>query len=94
MVMHAQSCTSGGGVTCTPNYSLWKLPAGYTNWDTYINLNFSLIDTAIATKASVSGTTFTGPINGSSATFSGTVSGTFSGSGAALTVTASSLNIG
>ncbi|MGA8730307.1 MAG: hypothetical protein WB608_16250 [Terracidiphilus sp.] len=47
-LMATPPCTPVGGVQCTSNYDLWLPPHGYPNWDTQMNANFSIIDTAIA----------------------------------------------
>lgn len=45
VLLRAQSCTPGGGVTCTPNLNLWLLPHGYLNWDVPWNDNANIVDT-------------------------------------------------
>ena len=43
----SQSCTPGGGITCTPNLNLYQPPHAYPNWDAIINSNYSIIDAAV-----------------------------------------------
>lgn len=61
-VAGAQSCTPGGGVTCTPNLNLWLPPLNYTNWNVPVNANTTSIDTWSATVLLKAGGTMTGPL--------------------------------
>lgn len=58
----AQSCTPGGGVTCTTNLNLWILPFNYLNWNTPTNTNWGTIDAASVNWAKLNALsqTFTG----------------------------------
>ncbi len=46
--IHAQTCTPGGGVLCTPHYNLFLPPYGYPNWNTVTNANWSSVDSLVA----------------------------------------------
>lgn len=50
---HAQTCTPGGGVTCTANLNLWLPPAHYQNWDIPMNANSNTLDAFSATVVSL-----------------------------------------
>lgn len=45
----AQTCTPGGGVTCTVNLNLWLPPFNYPNWNVPMNANSNTIDAFAAT---------------------------------------------
>lgn len=76
VVLYAQSCTPGGGVTCTPNMNLWLLPYQYPNYNVPIDTNFSTIDAQSANwpKLSAPTNTFIGAIT--AAQFNGPLNGT------------------
>ena len=64
-IMLAQTCTPGGGVTCTPNLNLWILPQHYQNWNVPMNSNSTTIDTFSATavnKTTTSPQTLVSPV--------------------------------
>ena len=44
----SQTCTPGGGVTCTPNLNLWVPPLGYQNWNVALNANWNILDALTA----------------------------------------------
>lgn len=58
----AQTCTPGGGVTCTPNLNLWLLPYNYQNWNVPVDANASSLDTWSATVLLKAGGTMTGAL--------------------------------
>lgn len=78
-VMKAQSCSPGGGVTCSTNLNLWILPAQYPNWNINTNANWNSIDAASINWAKLNATTqtFTGNL-----TVSGTFTATLTGNAA------------
>ena len=45
----AQTCTPGGGVTCSANLNLWLLPQHYIRWDIPMNANSNILDAFSAT---------------------------------------------
>lgn len=61
----AQTCTPGGGVTCSPNLNLWILPQHYNRWDVPMNANSSTLDTfstTVVKKNTSSSQTMIGPL--------------------------------
>ena len=44
----AQICTPGPNITCTPNLKLWVPGPNYPNWNGPLNLNWVILDTAVA----------------------------------------------
>jgi hypothetical protein len=94
----SQTCTPGGGVTCTPNYNLWLPPVSYPNWNVPLNANFGSIDTDLASvSAAAAAAQATAnlalPANGATSTGSGTSNVvTFPGTVASGTATATVFN--
>lgn len=84
-MMKAQSCSPGGGVTCTSNLNLWILPSGYTNWNIPTNANANAIDAASINWPKLNATTnhFTG-----SMIIDGTLTTTLVGNSATATALA------